>query len=266
MNAWLWKWGAILFGALALVNVSAVVLYAHKLHNEQASHARTSLDLSNAQAAAETTRTRLVDSLTRVSDRAALQIPQKPDAVDRALKSTRIAIDSLRAVIRALNVHAQSTGDVVTTTSATGDTVRHATFNVRDAPYTARADVALPARGRGSIDLSVSLDTIPLTVRPSCSDADANGIRAARVSVSAPPWATVLLARVEQDASLCHSPAIEQAAGDASAAHDRRLRLALVVGYGATMGATLPVHVGQGVFVGVAFAKPLPLPRWIPFH
>lgn len=237
-----------------------------KRRQVEADYARTSLELSNARAAAETTRVKVIDSVTHVFDKGVIQTPQAPDAVDRALRQTRTALDSMRAVIRALAVRASSTGDVTTATTATGDTVRRATFDVRQTPYTARATVELPARGRGSIDLAVTLDTIPLTVRPSCGAADANGIRPARVSVTAPTWAAVQLARVEQDADVCRSPALEQAAADQTAAHDRRTRLAVVVGYGLTLGVTAPVHVGQGAFVGVALSRPIPLPRWLPFH
>jgi hypothetical protein len=250
---------------VATFAILSALWYGDKYRHVTADYARTSLELSNTRAAAETTRVHTIDSVTRVFDKGVIQTPQSADAVDRALRQTRTALDSMRAVIRALSVRTTSTGDVTTATTATGDTVRRATFDVREPPYTARAAVELPARGRGSIDLSVALDTIPLTVRPSCGAADATGIRPARVSVSAPPWATVMLARVEQDPDVCRSPALEQAAADATAKHDRRVRLALVAGYGVTVG-TVPVRVGQGAFVGVAFAKPIPLPRWIPFH
>lgn len=266
MNAALEKLAVPVLALVAVLATAGALWSASKRRQLEADYSRTALELSNTRAAAETTRVKVIDSLTRVFDKGAVQIPQVPDAIDKALRQTRTALDSMRAVVRGLAVRASSSGDVATTTNAAGDTVRSAVFDVRQAPYTARAAVDLPARGKGSIDLNVTLDPIPLTVRPSCGDADANGIRPARVSVSGPTWATVELLRVEQSPDVCRSPALEQSAADAAAAHDRRLRLAIVAGYGVTLGTSVPVRFGQGVYVGLALSKPLALPRWFPLH
>lgn len=258
--------GALLaaLGGLVVVGCSALWL-VHQRNDARAAHAQASLDLSNTRAAADTTRERYRDSVTRIVERLAVQTTLVPDAVDRLLKQNRIALDSMRGVIRALAARGQSTGDVVTIPGAAGgDSVRRGTFDVRQEPYTAHAVVELPARGHGSIDLSVAIDTIPLTLRPSCGAPDANGIRDARVSVSAPPWVAWQLVRVEQDSAVCRSPALERAGEVNATARDRRARLALVIGYGLTAAPTLPVHVEQRAFIGVAIAKPLPLPRWLP--
>lgn len=277
MTATMWKVVTLVLVAVVTYTTLALAFTNHRLHNEQAAHARAALDAVNARAAAETTRVVLLDSVHRVVDRAALQVAQRPDAVDRAIGGQRMALDSLRAVISALRVTgARSSGNVTlvapprlrgdsTAAGAPADSgsamVRRAVFDVRQAPYTAHAVVELPGSGRGSIDLSVQLDTLALTVRASCGDVDPNGIRPARVAVAGPPWAVVQLARVEQDPDVCRSPALEQAKGVAAARSDRRLRLALVAGYGYTFPATAP-----RAFVGLALAQPIPLPRWFPFH
>lgn len=242
----------------------ALAVLVHQRNDARAEYARASLDVSNARAAADTTRVVVVDSLTRVVERLAVQRVQTPDAVDRRVGRERVALDSLQAVVRALRAIAPSSGDVVTVTNTTGDTVRRGVFDVRDPPYTARAVVELPPRGRGSIDLSVTLDTIPLTIRPSCGPADANGIRPAAVSVAAPAWVSVGLVRVEQSPDLCRSPALERAADVDAARRDRRLRLALVAGYGYTIAPGVPGEL-RG-FVGLGLAQPIPLPRWLPFR
>lgn len=262
VDAFVWRWGAILFGALALVNAGAVALYAHKLHTEQGAHAATSLELSNTRARADTTRLVYHDSLTRIVER--LSVQTRPAAVRVGTVSLQpIAVDSLRAVIRTLEARRVASVDTVVSVPAEQGSAaaRSAVFDVRQTPYTARATVSLPSSGRGTIDLTVSLDTIPLTVRPSCGPADANGIRPAVVAVSGPPWATVALARVEQDPDLCRSPALERAGEVNAARRDRRLRLALVLGYGYTFPAPAP-----RAFVGAALALPIPLPRWLPLH
>lgn len=279
-----WKAATLALVAIVTYVTLSLALTVHRMHDAQAAQARAALDAVNARARAETTRVVLSDSVRRVVDRAAVQLAQRPDAVDRAIGGQRVAIDSLRAVIAGLHVTgARSSGNVtlVTPPRLPGDTmtlrapttpadsgsamVRRATFDVRQAPYTAHAVVELPAAGRGSIDLSVQLDTLALTVRASCGDVDANGVRPARVAVAGPPWAVVQLARVEQDPDVCRSPALEHAKGIAAARSDRRVRLALVAGYGYTFAASTRTAEPRG-FVGVALALPVPLPRWLPLH
>jgi hypothetical protein len=260
-----WAMGAAVAVFVALGLTIGVLTY--RLHNAEAAHAKASLDLSNARAVADTTRQVYRDSLTRIVERLAVQTPQTPDATDRLLKQTRSALDSLRATVRALSITgASSTGDVTTVTRANGDTARRGVFDVRQVPYTARAVVELPPRGRGSIDLSVILDPLPLVVRSSCGAPDKNGIKPAHVDVSAPEWITVELARVEQSPDVCRSPALERAGEIDAARRDRRTRLAVVVGYGYTVRTAPPVSPEPRVFVGLSLAKPLPLPFWLPFR
>lgn len=261
--------------ALVAVDVAAallVVALGRRLRAEQGAHAASALEASNLRARADTTRTALVlaDS-SRVYQRQAVQQDQRADSIDRALRLERTALAGLRATVRELRASARSTGDVVVTRVTRGSdsaTVRTGTFYVRDAPFTVNATATLPDSGRGSLDVAVTLDPIPLTVRPACTAPDAHGIRSAVVSVQAPPWARVELTRVEQDEGVCRSPALERAASRQDARQDRRARAAVVGGLGAAIvapaGVQGPWRVGPALFVGLAVAKPLPCPRLLP--
>jgi hypothetical protein len=113
---------------------------------------------------------------------------------------------------------------------------------VREAPYTARAEVELPAAPAvGRMRLRVELDTLGVEVRVGCGVRDAAGVRAATAMVIAPKWVEVQLARVEQGVGVC-SPIpsrpslITRMVG----------RVGVSVGYGVVRDA-----VGVGVLAGV---------------
>jgi hypothetical protein len=197
---------AALAGVVTILG-GAVAIQTHRLHAEQSAHAKAALEASNLKATADTTREIYRDSLTVIRQRLALQVLQRPDSLDRMLRTQRIALEDLRASITALSARVASTTPVTVDAAD----VRHGTFDVRDVPYTAHAEVSLPARGLGDIDLHVALDTMPLSLRLGCGPANSDGIRAASAAVTAPSWATVTLSRVEQDPGLCRSPALERA-------------------------------------------------------
>jgi hypothetical protein len=251
------KWGLIVLGAITLLMAAWGVYMYRKYTRLQDAHATTSLDLTNARAASDTTRfIQLRDSVT-VYQKLAIQERLAKDDIDKQLGLQRIALQQLTATVRGLQVRAGSTDTVY----ETAEGLRRATFDVREVPYTARAEVALPATGRGTIDLSVKIDPIPLTARPACSEPDERGIRSASLSVQTPPWAVVRIDSVVQDPSLCRSPAIERRDARSDAKRDQRPRLAVVAGYGVTL-----FQLEQRAFIGLAVAQPIPLPRWLPFH
>jgi len=256
-------WYGYVIGVVVLVLAVSLGAQTWRLHREQDAHASAALAATNAIASADTTRLVYHDSVTRLVARLTVQQPQIPDALDRELKQTRIALQELRATVTALSVTTKSTGNVV---ADANDSVRHAAFDIRREPYTAHADVALPRSGPGTLDLRVALDSARITVRPGCSDPDAHGIRSATVGVSSPPWLSIVVTKSEQDAGLCRSPAIERTATN----QDGRLRLAVVAGYGYTFGVPFAVPMSNAAewraFVGLAVAKPIPLPRWLPLH
>lgn len=259
------SWVGYLVGAvlvLVLVLVAAFLIQTSRLRREQSAHAKAALATVNAIAERDTTRLVFRDSLTRIVERLIVQRPQGSDAVDRELKQQRIALAALTSKIDRLSITAASSGGV---TSDPADNVRHAAFDVRKVPYTAHADVDVPRTGSATIKLDVAIDSIPIEIRPGCSKPDAHGIRSATLGVVSPPWAPLRITRAEQDAGLCRSPAIERA--DRS---DGRLRLSVVMGYGYTFGVPIVARTGSPAewraFLGLAVAKPISLPRWLPLH
>lgn len=144
----------------------------------------------------------LGDSLHAVS-RLAVQEQQRADALDKTLAQIRTANTVLTATVKTLAVTKSSTAPVHTD-SAT-DT-RSASFVVDSTPYHVHATVSLPKLGEGSIALGVRLDSAHITVRSACeAKADANGIRAARVSILSPPWLSLNVASSTQDDQVCNA-------------------------------------------------------------
>lgn len=199
-------------GVVALL-LLAIAVQTWRVHRWQARHAEEALARSNDAARADTTRMQLVrvsDSLLTVYRLLAVQEKQRGDALDRALGLERIANANLRATIRGFQQNIGSSDPVV----VTPDDERVADFHVRQPPYTVDATATLPPPPRrGSLALSVALDPVPLGMRLGCAPANAGGIRAAEVSVVAPPWARVQLDSVSQSPELCRSPALERRGG-----------------------------------------------------
>lgn len=146
----------------------------------------------------------LGDSL-RAVQRMVVQVVQKNDALDNAMRLQRVAMQQLTLAVQALNAHASSSAPV--TESAEGARVAH--YDVRQAPYTVRIDDTLPKPpGRGRVAVGVALDTASVGVRIGCARANPAGIRSAEATVTGPPWLGLRLGRVEQDPSVCQSPAL----------------------------------------------------------
>jgi hypothetical protein len=205
------------------------------------------------EAAADTTRALLMDAALlgdtlRAVERRAIQAEQKADALDRSLRTERVVRDQLQARIATLTAHVQSD----TAISDSADGTRRATFDIRDAPYTVRADVTLPRPPQpGAMRLRVELDTLGLALSVACGEPNEFGVRAATARVIAPVWATVRLNRVEQAPSVCAAAARLASPGLASMLRRAAARLSVSVGYGATRQASGAVVAGPGALVGV---------------
>jgi hypothetical protein len=235
-------------GVTILIGFTVGVLFSHFIRsNEQdRQHFLVALERDSLLAARDTTRTlqahlaSLGDSLHLVSRRA-MQTAQRADELDRAIGVERVMRDRLQVRIVALNATVRS-DTVVTVVTAAHDAVRRGTFVVREAPYTARAEVELPAAPEvGRMRLRVELDTLGIEVRVGCGVRDAAGVRAATATVIAPKWVELQLARVEQAVGVC-SPEPRSPSLIARIV----ARVGVSVGYGVVRNA-----VGVGVLAGV---------------
>lgn len=144
----------------------------------------------------------LGDSVQAVQRRV-VQVLQKADDLDKALKLDRIAVATLTATVATLTtaVHAPPAHD-------SGGT-RIAEVTHRAVPFTIDARAELPpppdsARWR----FRVALDPIDLRLRLGCGRVDSFGIRPASVLLTGPTWAQLALGPAEQSPDLCPSPAL----------------------------------------------------------
>ncbi len=165
------------------------------------------LRADSIQAAADTTRRVLQETMrdsVAVWQRRAIQLRERSDQLDRALRLERRARVALEA-----RVHALALTDT-SPTAVVEDSVRRIAFSGRDPPYTYRADITLREfpTPQYNLALEIQLDPIPLDLRIGCSP-PIDGIRQAQATVVSPPWATVELTYVTQDQDVCRSPALE---------------------------------------------------------
>lgn len=198
--------GVVLFALVLLAG--AVALQTWRLGRAEHRAQQAALARDSAEAAADSTRAAsarmeavLGAELAGVQRRA-IQQRQRADSLDRALgleRRARVAVE-----LRADSLQAVSTA-AVTVDSA--DSVRRARFEVRESPYTATADVALPRPpASGKLSLRVGLDPAPLELRIGCG-APRDGIRPATATAVGPRWLSLELASVEQDPAVCQAPA-----------------------------------------------------------
>ena len=241
-----WLVVPLLIAALAV----SVIAEHQLLIRERARVATLALSLENGVAQRDSTRrvalenhriaTLLGDTL-QLFERKVVQVQQHRDALDRALRTERIARYAMLATVDSFH-----RAPIAAEQQATRGSVRRAVFTVRDAPYEVHAEAELPADpDTATLVLRIRLDPVPLRVRLSCGAADANGIRAASIGAEAPPWAAVRFDKVEQSPDLCASPAL----GRAAPARGTSALIPLVLGAGRVMGST--GGTAWGVFVGV---------------
>ena len=163
----------------------------------------------------------LGDSLVLVEKRVQ-QVAQRADALDRSLGRERVARYAVVTVVDSLRRAAAAVVD--TGAYPHPHEVRAAAFNLRSAPYTIAAHVAIPAPPDSArIQLRIALDPIPIVARVSCAPPDPGGIREARLSASTPVWASVKFGTVEQSPDVCASPSLAPTKGSRSAIGFRRL-------------------------------------------
>lgn len=241
----------ILLGA---VLVFALAWQTHKRHAAERRGAELALIADTLVATRDTTRrlalnaTVLGDSIHAVQ-RQAVQVTQRADSLDRALKLERITRTQIVARVETLTVH---TTGAVTVANTTDTATRSATFTGRQVPYNYSVSTVVPAPpGAATLDLHVTLDAIPLELRLGCGKANGDGIKSAEATLTGPTWATLQLGRVEQSPDLCRSPALEPAHGDGRSWIRRVVdRVGISAGYGATASKG-SVQVGPTVSAGV---------------
>jgi hypothetical protein len=165
------------------------------------------IERENAVAAAEAQRTVYLDSVQLVARRA-VQAEAERDRIDRALGWERRVTSTLLVVVAELRDSLQA---AVSVDSAD---VRRASWRVRQGPWTADVDVAVPAPpDSATLRLSVALDPVGVTVRVGCGGASAGGgVRPAQVAVEGPPWAALALSGAVVSPDVC-SPIVPELRG-----------------------------------------------------
>lgn len=238
-------WVAIFI--LAMASALTLGVEEHRLRQERESTASLALAASNLVAERDSTRdvaamnhsiaAMLGDSL-RIVEQRAVQVKQRSDALDRALGGERRARYALTAAVDSL--------ERLATAAAPAGAARHASFALRQPPYTVAAEVEVPdPPDSARMNLRVALDPIPISARVMCSAPDSHGVRSASVVASSPPWATVRLGRLEQAPELCASPAL------VTRAPPRVAFGRVVVGVGLVGRSTSSASVGWFVGAGV---------------
>jgi hypothetical protein len=244
---------AILLAGAAVFGIVQTV----RLTNARNHTTAAALAADTLQASADTTRDIHIDVAVlaeslRVSQRRAVQVAQRADALDRSLGLERVARDSLRVTITRLQAGVRSNSvfdDSAGVDSTYGE--RRAAFDLRSAPYTLHADVALPPPpDAGRMDVRVDLDTLALEIRIGCGVANANGVRPASVTAVAPKWASVRLDRVEQAPGVCAADVQQPGRSRWWALESIVARFGVSVGYVAARAANGTVTAGPGLGVG----------------
>lgn len=191
-----------------VVLAAALALQTWRLGRAEARAQVAALTRDSAEAAADSTRAAsarvqaVLGAELAAVQRRAIQQHQRADSLDRTLGLERRA--RILVELQADSLQAVATAAV---TADSVDSVRRARFEVREPPYTATADVALPRPpATGQLSLRVGLDPAPLELRIGCGTAR-GGIRPATVTALGPPWLALELASVEQDPAVCQAPA-----------------------------------------------------------
>jgi hypothetical protein len=253
--------------AILLIVVAAfALLQTGRLGNAQRHTAAAALAADTLQASADTTRALYIEVASlgeslRASQRRVIQVTQRADALDRTLGLERVVRDSMRVTITGLSAHARSDTVFVDSTYGERRTAlrgafggareadeRRAVFDLRSAPYTVHADVALPPPpSAGRMDVRVDLDTLALDLRVGCGAANASGVRPASVTTIAPAWASVRLERVEQAPGVCAADVQHPGRSRWWTLESIIARFGVSVGYVATRTPSGAVVAGPGL-------------------
>jgi hypothetical protein len=255
MLRWSWMTGWMAGLALAVALLATVRVEERRVGKEKARVTTLALQAVNATAERDSTRdvalrnaevaAQLGDSL-RIAERLVVQVAERDDALDQALGHERraryrltAAVDSLSQVARAASFVDASTG------------TREARFDLRQAPFTIAANVAIPAPPDSArLAIGVVLDSIPVDVRLGCAAPDGDGIRSASIDAVTPAWASVRFQRVEQASELCASPGLTEA----SRRPERQFAFTpLTVGFGRAL--SLDGRWSWALFLGGGFSS-----------
>ena len=244
------RWSAMLLLVASLVTIIAIE--HHRVNRERTRAAILALSVSNGIAQRDSTRrvalenqkvALLLGDTLSMFEKKVVQATQQRDALDRALRTERIARYAMVAVLSPM--HRES---VAAETQATATGMRRAVFNVREAPYDVHAEVEIPSLpDTARLSVRVRLDPLHLNVRLSCGASDGNGIRGASITAEMPTWASVRFNQVEQSPDLCASPALSRSASSRGVG----AFIPLLVGAGRVLGAnglnSWGVFIGAGI-------------------
>lgn len=242
---------------LSIALLAAALVLTVKIEEQRLSTTRSRaamIALSAVNAAAERDSTHMVglenkkvasllgDTL-ELFEKQVMQAKQQRDALDRALRTERIARVAMVAVLDSMR-----RDSVLASAQAMHDGVRRAEFDVRQQPYDVHADVDIPAApDTATLSVRVRLDPVSLTVRLSCGASDTNGIRGASITAATPHWLSVRFDTVEQSPDLCASPALAKPASSRGVG----AFIPLMVGVGRVLGAdgmnSWGVFIGAGI-------------------
>ena len=185
------KWGNRLFLLLFVAVAIGSLIQTRRLEETRQVVSTVALRGDSLAAARDSTRVIHIEGVVAgdlmAVQRRAVQAEQKADSLDRALGQVRAGWAQFRTSVRGLSVVAKSETMFV----SLPDSARHATFDLRQEPYTLHAAVEAP-RGPSPWTMAarVDLDTIAMEARVGCGRADAGGVRAAALTVVAPRWAS----------------------------------------------------------------------------
>ena len=246
------KWGNRLFVLLFVAVVIGSLIQTRRLEESQQVVSTVALRADSLAAARDSTRVIHIEGVVAgdlmVVQRRALQAEQRADSLDRALGQVRAGWAQFRTAVRGLSAVAKSETVYV----SAPDSARHATFDLRQEPYTLHAAVeAPPVPAPWTMVARVDLDTIAMDARVGCRRADREGVRSAALTVVAPTWASVRIGRVEQSPEVCTSPDPVARSGTRALFHGVVGRLGISVGYGIARQASGAVVAGPGVVAGI---------------
>ena len=246
------KWGNRLFVLLFVAVTIGSLVQTRRLEEARQVVSTVALRADSLAAARDSTRVIHIEGVVAgdlmAVQRRAVQAEQRVDSLDRALGQVRAGWAQFRTSVRGLNAMAKSETVYVSAT----DSARHATFDLRQAPYTVHAAVeAPPAPAPWTMAARVDLDTIAMDARVGCGRADRNGVRSAALTVVGPTWASVRLGRVEQLPEVCTAPDRVARSGLRALLGDVVGRLGVSVGYGVARQASGAVVAGPGVLAGI---------------
>ena len=159
---------------------------------------RAWVHMDSVEALSDSTRSRLLDSL-RVVERRAVQAEIEADRLDKELGRETQVRAALRVKVDSLQ---ESIGAPVTEDTAGVRTVEWERY-LEPLRIQAKAIVP-PEPKRARLDLTLDLDSIPMTVRVGCGEAEGD-FRPATVTVTLPPWADAKIEEVRQDPDVCNA-------------------------------------------------------------